>query len=88
MIGLLPLGMGTPHRSFRARVRVAALVVGGALSLTQTACGKQPEPPKPANTGAGPAEDAQAEQPAQAKPLHTNRLANSTSPYQIGRAHV
>ncbi len=69
--------MGTSHRSFRARVRVAALTACGALALTQMACGRQPEPAK---TGAG------AETPVQPH-KHTNRLANTTSPYLLQHAH-
>ncbi|MGD9791214.1 MAG: DUF255 domain-containing protein [Phycisphaerales bacterium] len=73
--------MHSPRRHCRALGRFAGLGACCALSLTQAAYGKQiepPTPPKPPVHGAA----------APAEPFkHTNRLANTTSPYLLQHAH-
>ena len=72
--------MPTPRRRRRELVRFAGLAACCAFTLTQAACGKQPEPTKEPGTGAGAAASAQPFK-------HTNRLANTTSPYLLQHAH-
>ena len=80
MSRLLPSDMHSPRRHCRALGRFAGLAACCAPLLTQTACGKQPDPPRPPEHGAGAA--------APSEPFkHTNRLANTTSPYLLQHAH-
>lgn len=72
--------MPTPRRRRRELVRFAGLAACCAFTLTQPACEKQPEPTKEPGTGAGAAASAQPFK-------HTNRLANTTSPYLLQHAH-
>mgnify|MGYP001305520336 FL=1 len=76
--GLLSSGMPPKRRSFLEPARIAGLAACCWLTLSQAACAKQPEPPKAA--GARAAAAAQAFK-------HTNRLANSSSPYLLQHAH-
>ena len=72
--------MATPPRQLRARSRLLCITLGGTLALTPVACGRQPDPSAPTQKSA---DDERAAQPR----AHTNRLANSTSPYLLQHAH-